>query len=135
MKTYFLTVSLLLMTAFLLANHNKFIIDESDELLAGEIGHSQTICYETIPDELIQIIAAEGGTGDYVYQWEDSEDGITFVEITGADEINFQPPSLFETSYYRRKVTDEVTIVYSNTVTITVYTSLSQGVISASQTI
>ena len=35
-----------------------------------------------------------GGVGGYTYQWQNSADSVTFVNIPGADSINYTPPAL-----------------------------------------
>ena len=45
-----------------------------------------------------------GGVGGYTYQWQNSADSVTFVNIPGADSINYTPPALTTSSYFRRIV-------------------------------
>lgn len=55
------------------------------------------------------------------YQWESSTDNVTFADISGATAVTYDPPAnLPQTTYYRRKATDGVTILTSNTIVITV---------------
>ena len=45
-----------------------------------------------------------GGVGGYTYQWQNSADSVSFANIPGADSINYIPPALTTTTYYRRTV-------------------------------
>jgi gliding motility-associated-like protein len=64
-----------------------------------------------------------GGSGTYAYQWQSSTDGITYTNVTGADNINFDSSSIItSTTSYRRLVTSGACSVPvpSNAVTITI---------------
>lgn len=45
-----------------------------------------------------------GGIGGYTYQWQSSTDSVTFVNISGANAINYTPTAITTTTYYRRVV-------------------------------
>ena len=45
-----------------------------------------------------------GGIGGYTYQWQNSADSINFVDIPKTDSINYTPPALTNTTYFRRVV-------------------------------
>jgi len=45
-----------------------------------------------------------GGVGGYTYQWQNSADSVNFANIPGANSINYTPPALTATTYYRRVV-------------------------------
>ncbi|WP_448701696.1 gliding motility-associated C-terminal domain-containing protein [Mucilaginibacter sp. AW1-3] len=67
-----------------------------------------------------------GGNGTFNYQWQLSTDNINFADIAGATNINYDPPSLSATTYYRRWVTSGVCISsISNVVVITINTSIT----------
>ncbi|MFD2514318.1 gliding motility-associated C-terminal domain-containing protein [Pontibacter locisalis] len=69
---------------------------------------NQAICSGGTPSKLIGSIPSGGGngtTGDgYVYQWQQSTDGTFFKDIIGANAIDYSPPALSTTTWYRRKV-------------------------------
>ncbi|HLO81057.1 MAG TPA: gliding motility-associated C-terminal domain-containing protein [Chitinophagaceae bacterium] len=98
----------------------KVTVTVSAALDGGAIAASQTICKSTAPAALTSTTAATGGSGTYTYQWQSSTDNITFTDIAGATSAGYAPGTLTQTTYYRRKVSDAVTSVLSNTVTITV---------------
>ncbi len=45
---------------------------------------------------------ATGGTGVIVYQWQQSLDNVNFTDINGANLLTYNPPSLNQTTYFRR---------------------------------
>ena len=116
---------------------NVVTITVRDELTGGEIGSSQTICYETFPNLLNQFLPVSGGSGNYSYQWEKSIDDIIFEEIIGAISMTYQPMALSETTYYKRKVIDNncMSHTYSNMVIITVLEELFAGEIGIDEQI
>ncbi len=92
-----------------------------DTLTPGTVGTNQTICYNTAPDTLSQITPPVGGTGVYAYQWQNSLDDSTWMNISGAILSNFAPSSLTQNTFYRRGViSGALDTVYSNPVLITV---------------
>ncbi len=103
------------------------------EFIDGSIGNDQTICYNASPNKIVGVLAT-GGSGSYTYNWEKSIDNNNW-EGLGVSGKDFQPPTLKETTYYRRKVTDYCTTAYSNTSVISVNAELKQINISGEQSI
>jgi hypothetical protein len=105
--------------------------------LPGVIGSSQIICNNATPHQLVGT-SPSGGTGSYTYQWQNSTDGMTFFDILDitATGIYYQPPTLSTKTWYRRAATSGVNgTTYSNSVTITVNAPVTEGTLSAPQTI
>ncbi len=100
----------------------------------GNISSSQTVCYGVAPAKLTGGLAS-GGFGNYVYQWKQSADGQSFIDIPGANDINFQPGILTKTVYYKRAVTCGCGTKESSIITIVVNPELAGGDIVSSQTI
>ena len=63
-----------------------------------------------------------GGTGTYLYEWQKSPDQITWVQIPNANEKDYQPSAIEETTFYRRIVKGLCEDYISNTVKITLKT-------------
>ncbi|MFH1297454.1 MAG: T9SS type A sorting domain-containing protein [Bacteroidota bacterium] len=105
-------------------------------LVAGTIAASQSICYNTAPAQLTST-PPTGGNTPYTYQWQNSPNGATWTNITGATSQNYQPPALAATTWYRLNQTSASGsgTVTTNSVTITVYPNLVAGTIAGNQTI
>ena len=63
-----------------------------------------------------------GGTGSYTYQWQLSTTSSTtgFSNIASATGINYNPPTIFVTTHYRRVVTSGALSNNSNPITINI---------------
>ncbi len=60
---------------------------------------------------------ATGGKMPYVYQWQNSTDGVNFTDISGENLTTYDPPVLQQTTYFRRKLTDACgNVVFSSNV-------------------
>lgn len=85
---------------------HKPLADFDISLMSG--GADTTICHGATPNLLVGE-AASGGTnlpGDYAYAWLYSEDNISWIPVAAAGTgKDFQPPSLTQTTWFRRKVT------------------------------
>lgn len=86
---------------------------------------SQHICALNQPEELIGS-EASGGQGEaFIYQWFESvDDGETWFpadDTNGNDGINYMPPLLDQTTWYRRKVVSGACIDISDPVIVHVY--------------
>jgi hypothetical protein len=111
-------------------------ITVTEKPTAGSIGTDQTICYNTRPLTLSQITSTPDGAADYVYQWQSSPDNINWTDINGATNLDFSPPPLSASLWYRRKVSSgNCASVFTNSVRITVYPSLIAGTLGINQTI
>ncbi len=93
-----------------------------DVLTPPTISSDQTICYNTVPLPIGVITPASGGSTPYSYQWQESNDNVTWSDIASATTTTYTPSNLTGTTYYRLEVTDagipSCGIVYSNVVTI-----------------
>jgi hypothetical protein len=96
------------------------------EFSPGSIGTSQTICYNSSPNSLIQITPPMGGTCLYNFQWQRSYDETNWVDIENAVSADFSPGTLTETTYFRRSVISGEESELTNPVQITVNTLTAQ---------
>jgi hypothetical protein len=103
-------------------NKKKFTLTVYKKLTAGSIASDQTICHGDIPSPLTSSSPASGGTGTTTYYWQWSTDnGVQWNEIIGANSVNgYSPPSLTQTTQYRRMVTNDCGTEFTTPVTITV---------------
>ncbi|KPM47105.1 Ig-like domain-containing protein, partial [Jiulongibacter sediminis] len=113
----------------------------SPVLVAGAIDESTAVnCAGYNPPTIQNATAHSGGKGVLTIQWEMSEDcsarPVVWSEIAGANGETFNPSTLYQTTCYRRKVTDECdTEVYSNIVTIEIVDDPSVTVTADADTI
>ncbi|MBU8891446.1 MAG: gliding motility-associated C-terminal domain-containing protein [Bacteroidales bacterium] len=63
----------------------------------------QEICYDEVP-VLIAGNLPSNGDGSYTYQWQHRTNITTWSDIPGANNQNYQPPALTDTTYYKRFV-------------------------------
>ncbi|MBU2556123.1 MAG: PKD domain-containing protein, partial [Bacteroidetes bacterium] len=106
------------------------------DFLVGSIGSDETICYNTVP-QMITGTAPTGGDGTYTYQWQQSVNNVTFIDIPGATLLDYNPPALITTTYFRlQQISGSgCGTLTTNTVTITVYDEFLPGTASGDQTI
>ncbi|MBU3928938.1 MAG: PKD domain-containing protein, partial [Bacteroidetes bacterium] len=105
-----------------------------DELLPGTVSADQVICYNTQPT-ILSADAPTGGDGNYTYQWQNSEDNITFTDIAGATSLDYQPGLLVQTTYYRQNQICICGTVTTATITVNVHPDFNVGFITGDQTI
>ncbi len=91
------------------------------------IAASQQICVNNIPS-IINGSTPSGGNGTYTFQWQQSNDGVTFTNIILATSQNYQPVALTNTTYYRRVVTSFTCATHtSNIIAVTIkYNAVAQ---------
>lgn len=115
---------------------NVVTITVYNDLNPGVIGFNQDICYGSTPEVLVGDLPT-GGNGAYSYQWQVSTDGLNFSDAPSGRSQNYSCPALFQTRFYRRKVTcpPNTTEKYSNEIVIRVKQPLTAGAIGNPQTI
>lgn len=89
----------------------------------GTIAGNQSGCASYDPTILTSSSAASGGSGTLSYQWENSINNSTWNEIAGATSDTYDPSTITQTTYYRRKSIRSGCSGYgaiSNTITKTV---------------
>jgi RHS repeat-associated protein len=64
---------------------------------------------------------------NYAYQWQESLNGATFTNISGATALNYVPTGLTVTTYYRRMVTCGNETAYTPSAVVNVNQHLSAG--------
>lgn len=114
---------------------NVLTINVNSLLVPGSIVANQTICYNTTPAQLTTSVIPSGGNGTYLYQWQKTEDGTNWTNITAANSDSYQPGVLIKTTYFRKRVTSASIDDFTNIVTVTVHDNFIPGVIGADQTV
>ena len=97
--------------------------------IVANIGSNQTICYGQTP-LLLSGVLPIGGTGTYTYKWQQSANGISYSDISGASLMNYQPPSLTSTTWYRRTTYSGTCEFVSNVVQIIVQPAIANNTIA-----
>jgi hypothetical protein len=88
---------------------------------AGIAGPSQTICYNTVPSPITEIMPSSGASGGYSYQWQRSSDGLIWNNIDGATMPEYSPSmQLISDTYFRRLVSSGDLTKPGNQILITV---------------
>jgi hypothetical protein len=85
------------------------------QLQGGTVASILNIAYNTSPGALSNTAASDGNCGgSYAYQWQQSADGYSWIDIAGAIMQNYTPGNLKTTTYYRRKVSCDIETAYTN---------------------
>ncbi|MEO6731600.1 MAG: PKD domain-containing protein [Ferruginibacter sp.] len=85
-------------------NMDTVIVTVSGNITNNVISPNQSVCINTQP-ALINGQAATGGNGTPAYQWQSSSDSISWNNITGETGLNYLPPVLTQSVFYRRIAT------------------------------
>ena len=87
------------------------------------------ICNNQKPKNLVGLVA-QGGTGTYSYQWKLSTDKTIFTDISGETFVNYSPPFLTTSTYYRRVVISGACSSKSDSISINVLPLIANNTIS-----
>ncbi|OQP63461.1 hypothetical protein A3860_24265 [Niastella vici] len=110
------------------AYSNVLTVQVNAELSGGTITPAALIINSGTSPGILTANLPTGGNGSgYYYQWQQSTDGINFLNITNVTTQHYTPGNLSVTTYYRRMVTCGAEIAYTNIAVITM------GVIAADQ--
>jgi gliding motility-associated-like protein len=101
------------------------------------VGSDTTLCYNQDPEELYPLNAGPGGgTGLFLYAWEQSPDNSAWANASGANSNpKYDPQALTATVYYHRIVSSGACTDISSPVTVTILPSITGNNIQADQTI
>ncbi len=82
------------------------VLIEPLPLFEGIVGLDKSICLGDDPTAFTELATVFGGTGNYVYQWQDSISGGGFANVVGAVNATYDAPApgIVETRYYKRLV-------------------------------
>lgn len=107
-------------------------------ILFNTITGNQDICNGGQPAQLTGSNVS-GGNGIYIYLWQESNDMIIWQPAVGINSlIDYAPPQLTDTTYYRRMVSSGACIInftsVSDTVTVRILPAITGNSISSDQT-
>ena len=108
---------------------NVQTIDVRNELTAPAVSASQTICHNTNAN--ISRGTASGADGNYVYQWQSSQDTLTYSDLASGAS-SFSTGMLTQSTYFRLKVSNNLcgTTRFSDHSLISVRDPLNAGSLS-----
>jgi len=96
-------------------------------LVAPVISAPQTVCLFSTPAALTITTPVIGGPDTNTYQWQSSEDNVTYTNIAGANGSTYQPPFVnfgADNTYYRLVVTNSCGTVTSNVIFVEVVSNV-----------
>ena len=105
----------------------KYVIYEP--IKPGELTGNPYVCANITPLE-IKGSEASGGSGNFSYQWQQSSDGNTWVDISGATTLNYIPASASSyTMIFRRLAIDNEYAIATPSTNIFSFNTVDQGMV------
>jgi gliding motility-associated-like protein len=92
-------------------------------LFEGIVAFDKSVCSGKDPDKFVELAPAFGGIGNYAYQWQQSTDNSTFIDVAvNGTSFEYDPPVLVSPiTYFKRRITSGgCASLFSNTVSVTV---------------
>lgn len=116
---------------------NSIKVGVYPKFVGPDVIGNDTICYNTRPDTLKISTVPIGGNGNYTYQWQQSTNSNTWLNISGAFANKLKPQNLILSTYYRliTMAGPACGIDTSNVLFIKVWPNLVKARISSSQSI
>ena len=82
-------------------NKDTVVVKVGPGISNNVISPNQSVCINTLPAQIIGQTAT-GGNGTAAYQWQFSTDSVTWADVPGETGLNYRPPLLTASAYYRR---------------------------------
>ena len=109
------------------------------EVTPGIISSNQTLCYDSLANDLFFSNTPSGGNNSFIYQWQSKVLGGVWNDVIGQNSVNLTLGNMTESTFYKVKVSSDFNSNcierYTDSIYIEVYDSLNPGVISSNQTI
>jgi gliding motility-associated-like protein len=115
---------------------NEIEVIVQDSITNNLIAENDTICRDAFPAPLTGASPA-GGNIKFslpVFQWETSLNNSTWAIVSGANQLGYSPPSLSDTTFYRRKVISGKCIHFSDPVVVIVHAPITNNTVKNGQT-
>ena len=108
-----------------------FTFKVNAQVNGGAISTSSVCASNTAPAAPLNNVSdASGGTAPYLYQWEARNDLSAWSNVIGGNGSSLNPGILFQSTKYRRKVTDAIGVVaFSNEISYFLVSNFSGGLI------
>lgn len=116
---------------------NAITIKVWPTIVKARISSNQSVCYNTSADTLRVVQLAQGVNAKFSYQWQISNDGISWSDVVGQTSLKLFTGNLTATKFYRVVSTSLFGCgsIASDSVKIKVYAQLLPAVISNNQTV
>ncbi len=114
---------------------DSITVNVSPSITNNTIGRDTTLCEGSPAIPLTSTATIAGGDGTFVYQWQQSTDGITWNNIPGTSNASYDPGTLAATTIFRRNVESSLCQSTSNTVTVTIAPQITNYNISGGHSI
>jgi len=108
---------------------NEIEVMVQDSILNNLIADNDTICRGAVPGPMTGQTSPTGGNGIYTYQWQKRLNSTGWENIEGAIQPAYSPPSLEDTTYYRRKVVSGKCSHFSDSTTVIVQALITNNTI------
>jgi gliding motility-associated-like protein len=108
---------------------NAVLLKDFPVITNNSVSATQTICSGSVPAKLTGSTPLNGN-GIYTYTWQDSTKIHTWQSISGATDIDFQPPALTDSTRYRRIVNSSACTDVSKSIIINVHKLIGNNSIS-----
>lgn len=116
------------------SNSAAIAITVNQPITNNIISSDQMICANTAPAPFTGTVATGGNGTSYAYLWEFATSATGTFSSTSITSINYSPPSIPASRWYRRRVTSGVCPVhYSDTIVVTTQTAIGNNTIGANQ--
>lgn len=114
---------------------NSIFIEVLPQIIKPIISGNQSVCFESIPDTLKMLQFASGANGNFTYQWQESNNGLTYSNILGKTSASLVLASGGTTKFYRIAAHNNCDTVFSDSVRVIVFPTLNAGEIKNNQAI
>jgi gliding motility-associated-like protein len=108
---------------------NEIEVMVQGSILNNVIAENDTICRGAVPDPITGQSEPTGGNGIYAYQWQKRLNNTGWEDIGEAIQADYSPPSLEDTTYYRRQVVSGKCSHFSDSTTVIVQALITNNMI------
>lgn len=103
-----------------ISNKIRLTVSGNTNVTPGTIGSHQFFCVSGDPAALVSIVPPGGGNNNFNYKWQSSTDSVNFGNINGADADSYNPPTVTQTTYFRRVIFSGGCRKFSNVIRVKV---------------
>ncbi len=113
---------------------NIVLLDVIPYILNTLVSEDETLCESTVPAAFTESVASGGDGSSYTYLWQYQPGGSgdwldAPTDISSNTLPSYASPALFQTAFFRRRVTSQICQSLSNSIQLTVYPLIADNVI------